>query len=101
MRYWYIHFEGVFKDRVEKSDYQGLYSNAMLFNADETTAREELMKCLGDEGIELTNIEDFFESKETEVDFSNPENRSWINMYEEVRRTKGCVFTPWHTFKLD
>ena len=98
MKYWFFNFEGAFRKGVSEYRSKGLFSNAMLLSSDKKTAKKDLIKYLDKEGINLVKIEEFYEYKPSLVDISDKENFWWIDMYDEVYKTKGCVFTPWESF---
>ena len=95
--YWYFLFEGEFRHYAD--DYRYLSSSAMLYAESLELANEVLVRGLDKEGVSLLKINDFFEFDISNVDLANEDNLGWINMYEEVRRSKGYVFTPWQCYK--
>jgi len=89
----YFLFEGILKEGKQK-----FFSSVLTPETDRELTLEELKLTLKEYGAKLIKIEDEFEFDINNVDEKNEDNDGWLSCYEEVRRFKDPVLTPFQKF---
>lgn len=80
---------------------KGVFSSALVPESDRDRAVELLIVAMEIRGLTLTEITESIVVDPQTIDPDDPENKSWLEWYFEVKQA-GCVcFDPWQFFDLE
>ena len=103
MIYWWFKFEGWFDKEAGEDAGMGVFSECLVKAGQYDDAEFEFLSALTNRHINLLEIEDNFpvDTNPDQLDYSNPDNTSWIEWCEETELAGAPTFGDFHLYPAD
>jgi len=100
MKFWWFKFEGWFSDDSPENAGQGVFSECLVPKENLVDAEFEFLAALVERRINLIEIEDYFlvSTDPQEMDYSNADNKFWIDWCDETTVAGKPTFEPYHMY---